>query len=105
MRKLISRLQLSFRVLYGQFLLRVIDLEALSIEADIPRFLGQFAGVLIMISLLQAVGALLGSTQESGKVAILSHFLKNEWRHYTGQYERGRLDRNLGLAGVQGIPA
>jgi hypothetical protein len=57
MRKLISRLPLSFRVLYGQFLLRVIDLEALSIEADIPRFLGQFAGVLIMISLLQVLGA------------------------------------------------
>jgi len=56
-RKLISRLPLSFRVLYRQFLLRVIDLEALSIEADIPRFLGQFAGVLIMISLLQALGA------------------------------------------------
>ena len=57
MRKLISRLPLSFRVLYGQFLLRVIDLEALSIEADIPRFLGQFAGVLIMISLLQVLSA------------------------------------------------
>ena len=38
-------------MLYRQFLLRVVDLEALSIEADIPRFLGQFAGVLIMISL------------------------------------------------------
>ena len=58
-RKLIARLPLTFRVLYGQFLLRVIDLEALSIEADIPRFLGQFAGVLIMISLLQVLGALL----------------------------------------------
>jgi hypothetical protein len=32
--------------------LRVIDLEALSIQADVVRFLGQFAGVLIMISLL-----------------------------------------------------
>lgn len=56
-RKLIARLPLTFRILYRQFLLRVIDLEALSIEADIPRFLGQFAGVLIMISLLQALGA------------------------------------------------
>jgi len=62
-RKLISRLPLSFRVLYRQFLLRVIDLEALSIEADIPRFLGQFAGVLIMFSLIQAVGAFLMSVR------------------------------------------
>ena len=57
MRNLVRRLPLEFRVLYRQFLLRVVDLESLSIEADIPRFLGQFAGVLIMISLLQALGA------------------------------------------------
>ncbi len=58
MRKLInqlaSRLPLEFRVLFRQFLLRVIDLEALSIEADVERFLGQFAGVLIMISFVLA---------------------------------------------------
>lgn len=55
--KLAGRLPLEFRVLYRQFLLRVIDLEALSIQADVVGFLGQFAGVLIMYSLLQAVGA------------------------------------------------
>ena len=54
MRKLSGLLPLQFRVLYRQFLLRVIDLEALSIEADIPRFLGQFAGVLIMLSIIHA---------------------------------------------------
>src|ERR1039458_4562110 len=59
MRKLISRLPLSFRILYRQFLLRVIDLEALSIEADIPRFLGQFASVLIFCSLVGALGLLM----------------------------------------------
>jgi hypothetical protein len=53
-----SRLSLQFRVLHRQFLLRVVDLEALSIEADIPRFLGQFAGILIFISLMRAIGAL-----------------------------------------------
>src|SRR5271170_2042959 len=57
-RKLAARLPLEFRVLYRQFLLRVIDLESLSIEADIPRFLGQFAGVLILISVFQTVGFL-----------------------------------------------
>jgi hypothetical protein len=43
-----------FRVLHRQFLLRVIDIEALSIEADIPRFLGQFAGVLLMLSFIHS---------------------------------------------------
>lgn len=55
-RRYIDRLPLQYRVLFHQFLLRVIDLEALSIEADVPRFLGQFAGVLMMISMVQAMG-------------------------------------------------
>jgi hypothetical protein len=52
LRKLHSRLPLQFRVLCRQFLLRVIDLEALSIKADVIGFLGQFAGILIMFSLI-----------------------------------------------------
>ncbi len=58
-RKLTERLPLEFRVLYRHFLLRVIDLESLSIEADIPRFLGQFAGVLILIDIFPALGFLI----------------------------------------------
>jgi hypothetical protein len=58
MGKIILLLPLQFRVLYRQFLLRVIDLEALSIEADIPGFIGQFAGVLIFISAISALKAL-----------------------------------------------
>jgi hypothetical protein len=57
--RLVSRLPLDLRELCHHFLLRVIDLEALSLEADVPRYLGQFAGVLIMISCLRAMGALL----------------------------------------------
>ena len=53
-----ERLPLQLRVLHRQFLLRVVDLEALSIEADIPAYLGQFAGILIMISLCHAFGML-----------------------------------------------
>jgi len=60
-----------FRVLHAQFLLRVIDLEALSIDADIPRFLGQFAGVLIMFSFLHAFAVY---------VAVLEYPLRLE--HY-----------------------
>lgn len=59
LKNLVARLPLNFRVLYRQFLFRIVDLEALSIEADIPRFLGQFAGVLMMFSIIQALGLLI----------------------------------------------
>ena len=55
---LLDRLPLSFRVLYRQFLTRVVDLETLSIDADILQLLGQFVGVLILISVLQTLGVL-----------------------------------------------
>jgi hypothetical protein len=54
-RRIIERLPLEFRVLYRQFLLRVIDLEALSVQADVAQLLGQFAGVLILISVVQTI--------------------------------------------------
>ena len=56
--RITARLSPQFRTLHQQFLLRVVDLEALSIEADIPNFLGQFAGILIMISLVHGLGVL-----------------------------------------------
>ena len=56
MRKIREQLPLEFRVLYAQFLARVVDLEALSIQADIPRFIGQFAGVLILIDVFRTLG-------------------------------------------------
>jgi hypothetical protein len=59
MHKLVQLLPLQFRVLYRQFLLRVVDLEALSVQADVPRFLGQFASILIFISLIAATGVLM----------------------------------------------
>ena len=55
----VERLPLDFRVLYKQFLLRILDLEALSIEADMVEYLAQFAGILIFISWIQSAGALL----------------------------------------------
>ena len=56
--RIVDRVPLQFRVLYRQFLLRVVDLEALSMQADVTRLLGQFAGVLILISTLQTLGFL-----------------------------------------------
>ena len=74
--QLLDRFPLQFRVLYRQFLLRVIDLEALSIQADIPRFLGQFAGVLIMFSVIQALGLLIHP--EMTPAALFSMVLRTE---------------------------
>ena len=58
LRRMTEKLPREFRVLYRQFLLRVVDLEALSVHADVPRFLGQFAGVLILINVFQTIGFL-----------------------------------------------
>ncbi len=80
MSKLLTFLPLQFRVLCRQFLLRVIDLEALSIQADIPRFLGQFAGVLIVFSLLGAFGVLVSGTQATAPEAHLSLAWRGEQR-------------------------
>jgi hypothetical protein len=60
--QLAARLPLDFRILYRQFLLRVIDLETLSIQADVTAFLGQFAGILIMLSLVHATFNYVGYT-------------------------------------------
>jgi hypothetical protein len=49
---------LQFRVLYREFLFRMVDLELLSAQGDITKLLGQFAGLLIWISSGIAVGAL-----------------------------------------------
>ena len=72
----LSKLSLEYRVLCRQFLLRVIDLEALSIEADIPQFLGQFAGVAIMFSMLHSViaWAYLGPMPPADRFGYACHF-------------------------------
>jgi hypothetical protein len=68
LRRLVERLPLQFRVLYRQFLLRVVDLEALSIEADVTRLLGQMAGILILYGVLTMMGLLMavGRAQTAG---------------------------------------
>src|ERR1700721_1545329 len=78
MRKLGELLPRQVRILYRQFLLRVVDLEALSIQADIPRFLGQFASVLIFISLIGAAGLLAGETATATPEGYLSFVWRGE---------------------------
>ncbi|MFZ0631740.1 MAG: hypothetical protein WAM56_10660, partial [Acidobacteriaceae bacterium] len=64
---LAAKLPREFRVLFRQFLLRVVDLEALSVHADVTRFLGQFAGVLILINVFRTIGFLFF---EAGKPSL-----------------------------------
>jgi hypothetical protein len=78
MRKLTKLLPLQFRVLYRQFLLRVIDLESLSVQADIPRFLGQFASVLIFISVVGALGPLMAHDALTTREAALTFIWRGE---------------------------
>lgn len=77
MPKLAELLPLQFRVLYRQFLLRVVDLESLSLQADIPRFLGQFASVLIFISVIGAAGPFMAHDALSGTPGAAFRF---SWR-------------------------
>ncbi len=51
-----SRAETHFRVLYRQFLFRIVDLDILSDQADIVKLLGQFAALLAALSLMIAGG-------------------------------------------------
>ena len=77
MRKVSNILPLQFRILFRQFLLRVIDLESLSVQADIPRFLGQFASILVFISIIGALGLLMSN---SSLRATPGNYLSFVWR-------------------------
>jgi len=77
---LVARLPLDFRVLFRQFLLRVIDLEALSIQADVSGFLGQFAGVLLMLSFIHSVVTYIGLIIQTTAVDRIDFLLHME--HY-----------------------
>ncbi|HXQ97437.1 MAG TPA: hypothetical protein VN774_03255 [Candidatus Limnocylindrales bacterium] len=70
-----SRLQ--FRVLYRLFLFRVVDLELLSDSArgDASKLFGQFAALLIMVSLLLAyAGLVLGGVHAPGPQKMVSNW-------------------------------
>jgi hypothetical protein len=71
----VSRLQ--FRVLYRLFLFRVVDLELLSDSArgDASKLFGQFAALLIMVSLLLAyAGLVLGGVHAPAQQMMASNW-------------------------------
>lgn len=90
MRKLRDFVSLEFRILYRQFFLRVIDLEALSVHADIPRFLGQFASVLVFISLVGTLGLLFS----------VDRLAANEYLEFAWRGEQGLISGTMLLVGL-----
>lgn len=90
----IKRLPLDFRVLYKQFLLRILDLEALSIEADMVEYLGQFAGILILISGMLSLGALLVMLLRTAPPSP-AELYRMGW-----QVEHGMIEKMLLVAGL-----
>src|SRR5580700_10104797 len=70
-----------FRVLYREFLFRMVDLEALSSHGDIKDLLGQFGGILVFFSSFIALGAAFFDTRHMTPAAAVAaiwsdqHFL------------------------------
>jgi CubicO group peptidase (beta-lactamase class C family) len=71
-----------FRVLFREFLFRMVDLELLAPKGDISKLLGQFAALLIFVSAAFGLPALfMGSTEGlTGQIALMltlsiEHFL------------------------------
>jgi hypothetical protein len=68
--------KLQFRILYREFLFRMIDLELLSARADTNKLLGQFAAFLIVVS----IGlALLANSAEGAKEMPHAAVLIKAW--------------------------
>jgi len=73
--------KIQFRVLYREFLFRMVDLELVSARGDINKLLGQFAAMLAALSLLSSLGGLrYSNSQMPGRMILLSswadlHFL------------------------------
>jgi len=72
-----------FRVLYREFLFRIVDLEILSAHAlgDANKLLGQFAALLVFISMLLSMAAFTFAGSRMAPVArlaftlVIEHFL------------------------------
>lgn len=73
--------KLQFRILYREFLFRVVDLELLAPQGDITKLLGQFAALLVLVSLwvlLPSVFIAAGSPEPESDLVLAwieAHFL------------------------------
>ncbi len=73
--------KLQFRVLYREFLFRMVDLELLSVQGDMTKLLGQFASLLIFLSIIFSLPALnfppswMTPAQVTSLLWAIEHFL------------------------------
>jgi CubicO group peptidase (beta-lactamase class C family) len=74
----VSRLQ--FRILYCEFLLRIVDLDLLAAQGDTARLLGQFAALLVIASLWIMLPAVVTAGSPGSELGLIltwtsEHFL------------------------------
>ncbi len=72
--------KVQFRVLFRQFLFRIVDLELLAPEGDLSKLLGHFASLLVFFSVIMALIALFTGSPPPGAAGIaqawtMEHFL------------------------------
>jgi len=72
--------KVQFRVLFRQFLFRIVDLELLAPEGDLAKLLGHFASLLLFFSVIMALVALFMGSPPPGPAGIaqcwtMEHFL------------------------------
>ena len=72
--------KLHFRVLYREFLFRIVDVELLAPRGDMGRLLGQFAALLVIVSLWVMLPAALSAGSPPSELSLLvtwtaEHFL------------------------------
>ncbi len=63
--------RLQFRILYREFLFRVVDLELIAPQGDMSRLLGQFAALLLFVSAGMALGALAFGDNQTPRATLL----------------------------------
>lgn len=64
-----------FRILYREFLFRIVDLELIAPQGDMNRLLGQFAGLLVFFSSVLALGMFLSDSSRVTARWGMEHFL------------------------------
>jgi len=68
--------KLQFRILFRQFLLRVVDVELLSADADPTKLLGQLITVMLSFSFLISIPVLFGGGRlPEASARVLQHFM------------------------------
>jgi hypothetical protein len=68
--------ELQFRILFRQFLLRVVDVELLSADADPTKLFGQIATVMLSFSFFLSIPVIFGGGRLSEREArVFEHFL------------------------------